>query len=268
MKKPKQNLQQGMQPINAQTTLNAVIGYPLAHSQSPSYHAQLYKKQKLNAVMLAFPTQNLKQYIEAAKTLNIQLTAVTIPHKQAIIKFLDHIDPAAKAIGAVNTVINQNGKLTGFNTDILGIAEALKRTQLRNKNVLVLGAGGASHPLCYYLNQQHAKLMCFNRTYTKAQQLMKKFKGKALKSLDHVQAKDFDIIINTTPIGMLPNTNVSPLPKHLLAKHQTVFDIVYNPQQTKLLKQAKQAGAKTISGLVMFQAQAEKQVQLLLKHKS
>lgn len=247
--------------INQLTILNAVTGFPLSHTLSPKIHAEMYAQLGINAVMLAFPSQNIEEIITCMRTLPIHLLAVTIPHKQTVMKFLDHIDSVAKKIGAVNTVINRNGKLHGYNTDVVGIAHALKNTRLKGKNVLILGAGGAARPLCWFLKKSGAKIFCLNRTRTKAEELTKKFGGTALDNKALVGAK-IDVIINATPVGMKPNVNKSPFPKSLLNKTQTVFDLIYNPEETKLLKDAKNAGAKTINGMLMFVAQAIEQVRL------
>jgi len=247
--------------INQHTALNAVTGFPLEHTLSPQLHAQIYKKLGLNAVMLAFLSQNIEEIITCMRTLPIHLLAVTLPHKQTVMKFLDRIDPVAKKIGAVNTVINRNGKLHGYNTDIVGIAHALKNTQLKGKNVLIIGAGGAARPLCWFLKKSGAKIFCLNRTRTKAEELTQEFGGIALDNNALVGAK-IDVIINATPLGMKPHIDESPFPKNLLNKNQTVFDLIYNPIETKLLKDAKKAGAKTINGMPMLLAQALEQVRL------
>lgn len=247
--------------MNSQTILNAITGYPLSHTQSPQLHKLIYETLDINAVMLAFPQQNISTMITIMRTLPIQLLAVTLPHKQEVIKHLDVVDETAKKIGAVNTVINRNGQLHGYNTDLVGIAEALKETELKGKNVLILGAGGAARPLCWFLKKQGANIFCHNRSSQKSEALMKEFGGKSLNDKELIEVK-IDLIVNATPVGMEPNTGESPFPKNLLNAHQTVFDLVYNPLETQLLKDAKQAGAKTISGHTMLIAQALEQVKI------
>lgn len=247
--------------IGPETQLNAVTGFPLGHTLSPKLHGRIYGMLKINAVMLAFPQENIEAMIKTVRALNIGLLAVTLPHKQEVMKYLDHIDETAKKIGAVNTVINRGGKLYGYNTDIDGIREALKDTEIRGKNVLVLGAGGAARPLCWFLKKNGANIFCHNRTMQKAEELMKEFGGAALdeKALGKTKA---DVIVNATPVGMEPHAGESPIDKKLLRGEQTVFDLIYNPAETQLLKDAKNIGAKTINGMPMLVAQALEQVKL------
>ncbi len=247
--------------INAQTMLNAVTGYPLGHTLSPQLHQIIYRNLKINAVMLAFPNQDIGEMMTVMRTLPVHLLAVTIPHKKAVIGHLDFVDETAKKIGAVNTVINKNGKLHGYNTDVIGIQNALKSVNLSNKNVLILGAGGAARPLCFFLRQERANIFCHNRTMEKAEELMNEFGGKPIQENELEKAK-IDVIINATPVGMKPEPGESPFPKNLLHAGQTVFDCVYNPIETQLLKDAKQAGAATISGIDMLMGQAIAQVEL------
>lgn len=250
--------------ITGKTRLNAVIGFPIGHSKSPALHNALYQKLGIDAVMLAFAHNNLKNLISAIKTLNIGLAAVTMPFKQSVMPFLDKIDKTAKKINSVNTIINKNGKLFGYNTDIDGIARALKGVVIRNKIVLVLGAGGAARAIAYYIKMKKGKLAYINRTKTKASILQKDFGGRiaSLKALQSAQ-----IIINATPIGMHPKVKASPLSKKFLRKTQVVFDLVYNPAPTQLLKDAKTAGAKTVSGTEMFAGQALRQIELFTNKK-
>lgn len=247
--------------IGPETQLNAVTGFPLGHTLSPKLHGRIYGMLKINAVMLAFPQENIDAMIKTVRALNIGLLAVTLPHKQEVMKYLDHIDETAKKIGAVNTVINRGGKLYGYNTDIDGIREALKDTEIRGKNVLVLGAGGAARPLCWFLKKNGANIFCHNRTMQKAEELMKEFGGAALdeKALGKTKA---DVIVNATPVGMEPHAGESSIDKKLLRGEQTVFDLIYNPAETQLLKDAKNIGAKTINGMPMLVAQALEQVKL------
>jgi shikimate dehydrogenase len=240
---------------------NAVTGYPLSHSLSPKLHGKIYEMLRINAVMLPYPNEKIEAMIDVVRTLPIQLMAVTLPHKQAVMKHLDEVEKTAAGIGSVNTVINNNGKLFGYNTDIIGIAEALKSVEISGKNVIILGAGGAARPLCFFLRNKHANIFCVNRTQTKAEELMQEFGGTALDNRALEKTK-IDIIINATPIGMTPNINESPFPKKLLQSDQTVFDLIYNPSETQLLKDAKNAGAKIINGMPMLIAQALEQVKL------
>lgn len=251
--------------ITALTKLNAVIGNPLGHSLSPEFHNAQYARRGLDTVMLAFPHENVEKLVDAIRTLGIGLTAVTIPHKENILEFLDEIDPLAKRIGAVNTIIQKGNKLHGFNTDYHGIAIALQDLKLNGKNVLLLGAGGAARPAAAYLADEKANVFCLNRSLERAQNLVDNFGGQAINSED-LSALSFDLIINATPIGMSPNVDETPLDEKYLNAKQVVFDFIYNPIETRLLREATAKGAKTLSGKIMFEAQALEQINLYIKN--
>jgi shikimate dehydrogenase len=250
--------------IDHETKLNLVIGYPLGHSQSPELHKNLYEQRGINAVLLAHLTQDLPATIHAIKTLSVALTAVTIPHKETILKHLDELSDEVKALGAANTIINHNNKLKGYNTDINGIEYALRNIPLQNKTVLIIGAGGAARAAAYVMQKNKANLLFLNRTPARAEAIIKLMGGKLInkESLDDLA---IDIIINTTPLGMHPNREATPLPNYRFNLNQTVFDMVYNPGDTALLKKAKADGAHIISGQDMFYGQALKQVELLME---
>lgn len=237
--------------IDAQTQFNFIIGHPLTHSLSPSFHQALYQARKINAVMLAVEQPNLSDVVESIKTLGVRLTAVTMPYKTEILSFTDAQTPAVEIIGAANTLILQGDKLVAHNTDIDGIAYALAQIDLIHKKCLILGAGGAARAVAYVLNQNNAQIYYSNRTLEKASGLIEVFGGKVvgLESFDH---HEMDVIINTTPVDRV----------YRFAPHQTVFDLRYYPKETDFLKSAKQAGCNIISGLRMFQAQANKQCDL------
>lgn len=243
------------------TKLNAVIGYPLSHSRSPKLHNPVYELQKLDAVLLPFSNPDITQLVSAIRALPIHLTAVTMPHKQSIIPLLDGIDEEAKAVHAVNTVINRNGKLYGSNTDIAGIEYALRGVILKNKNVLLVGAGGAANAVAYVVKKKKGNLLYLNRTREKAEELQKKFGGIVVRG-NELRGEGVDSIINATPVGMFPDSDDIPIPVVLLHRHQVVFDLVYNPVKTTLLKLAEKKGAKTISGLDMFAVQGLRQIEL------
>ena len=245
---------------------NAVIGNPLGHSLSPALHNLIYRLMKINAMFLPIAHPDVKVLVSVIRTLPIKLTAVTMPHKQAVMPFLDEIAKSARQAGAVNTVINKQGRLIGYNTDIFGLSFAFRNTALKNKKVLLIGAGGAAYAVASVVAQKGGRLIYLDRTAEKAKALQKKFGGKIVK-LKSLKAADIDVIINATPVGMGLLSNHLPIPAKLLAPHQTVFDLVYNPAKTKLLRAAEKIGAKTILGLEMFVAQGLKQEELFLKKK-
>ncbi len=245
--------------ITAQTKLNAVIGFPLAHSLSPAFHNEEYVKRGYDAVLLAFESEDLASLVHTIRTLKIGLTAVTLPFKEAIIPFINDVDRLAKRLQSVNTVIQKDGKLMGFNTDYFGIEKALEGVELAGKTVLLLGAGGVAKPAAAFVTDCGAKLLCMNRNPVRATELVSEFGGHVVEDLTN---ENFDVIINATPVGLTPNVDESPLDAHFLRAGQVVFDIVYNPEETRLLREAKAAGAQTRSGLAMFKAQALEQIRL------
>src|SRR3989338_1506271 len=249
--------------ISALTKLTAVIGNPVRHSLSPFLHNEIYAREKIDAVMLAFENADISQMVGAIRSLPIHLTAVTLPHKQSILPLLDEVDATAREIGSVNTVLNIEGKLKGFNTDVVGIAAALSDVELRDKNVLILGAGGAARAVAYHLKKSAARIHVCDRTADKARSLVESFGGTALKE-DELGSVPFDCIVNATPVGMSPNSGTSPAPKEIIRPGASVFDLVYTPLETTLMKDAVSRGARAISGLTMFLAQAFEQERLWL----
>lgn len=245
--------------ITAKTVLNAVIGFPLAHSQSPAFHNEEYLKRGHDAILLAFESDNLPGLVQALRTLNVGLIAVTLPFKETILPLLDELDPLAERLGSVNTVLNMDGKLKGFNTDIHGIEKAFEGVELVGKKVLLLGAGGVAKPVAHFVNEAGAELLCMNRSREHAEKLVGEFGGRIVEDLAD---ETFDVIINATPIGLAPHVEETPLDARFLRAGQVVFDIVYNPEETRLLREAKSVGAVAVSGLTMFKAQALEQIRL------
>jgi len=195
--------------------------------------------------------------------LGIHGLNVTMPHKSTVIAYLDEVDPAVKFLGSANTILNKNGKLSGFNTDGVGALKALREngTELSEKKVLLLGAGGAAKAIAFALAEEVGELVVLNRAAEKARELAealgrmfnKKVVGGSL-SPDAIakNLRDSDILINATSVGMKPNLSQSLVAPQWLRSDLTVMDIVYNPVETKLAEDAKAAGAKVISGVEML----------------
>ena len=247
--------------FNSNTDLYCILGNPVSHSKSPIMHNTFFKENKINAVYLAFNIDNIKKGVDAVRELKIKGVSVTIPFKQKIIQYLDNIDEQAKAIGAVNTIINKNGFLTGYNTDWHGGVEPLKKYGIQDKQIGLIGAGGAAHAIAYGIIKNKGNLTIINRSPEKGKKLASLFDSDFL-DINEIQNKNFDIIINTTPLGMIPDIDNSPVNKRILNKKMIVMDIVYNPLETKLLKDAKEAGCKIIDGLSMFIYQGAEQFKL------
>lgn len=252
--------------IDNKTQLNFVMGYPLEHTQSPLLHNTVYKLLNYNAVMLAHTTKNLSKTMQALKTLSAGLIAVTMPFKEEILAYLDDMSDEVKELKAANTLIFHEGKLLGYNTDVDGVGYALRNISLANKNVLIIGAGGASHAAAYHLKKNNAHLFWLNRTVSRAISSIKIFGGNIVE-IGHINDLPLDIIINTTPLGMFPNVHSSPLDNYPFKPDQIIFDMVYNPVETRMLNSAKSQGATCISGLDMFVGQGLRQIELRLNKK-
>lgn len=251
--------------ITAKTKICMVIGDPIDHSLSPKMHNAGYIALSIESdyiyVACHVKVADIKQFIDGIRAMNIHGVSLTIPHKIAVMPYLDKIDEVAQKIGAVNTIVNENGMLTGYNTDWQGILIPLeKMTDLSGKSVAVLGAGGAARAAVYALSTKKARVSIFNRTIEKAANLANDFGGEAF-SLDELERiKQMDIIINTTSVG-LKNINESLVPLEYINKHQIVFDAVYG-NETQLIHFAKSKSAKTITGLEMLLYQGAEQFSL------
>jgi shikimate dehydrogenase len=250
--------------ITAKTKICMVIGDPVEHSLSPQMHnAGLHAlgvDDKYVFVGCHVKIENIADFIKGVRAMNIHFIGCTMPHKIAVMQYVDEIDDVAKKIGAANAIINKNGVLKATNTDWLGIVGPLEKiTKLKNKTVALLGAGGAARAAAYGLTIKGAKLQIYNRTLEKAEKLTKEFGGTSYSFDELEKVKKADIVINTTSVGMRPNEKENPLPKEFLNDKQIVLDAVYMPYETLLLKTAKKQGATIIHGIEMFLAQAAAQ---------
>ena len=254
---------------------NLVIGGQLGHSLSPEFHEKIYAKLGVHARMISFETDSCEAAIQKIHELNAELSAITIPHKEAIMEFLDEIDGEALEIGAVNTVIQTAGvgdcqaRLKGFNTDITGIEKAFENegVSVKGKRLMLLGAGGAARAVAFFAKKHGAKLLCTNRNASRAAELAKRMGGQVIPWEDREKI-EADIYVNATPLGMEPNENETPISAKVFTPQKVAFDVVYAPQETVFLKNAKSHGAKIIYGIQMFEAQALAQIDLWLKSKN
>ena len=257
--------------ISGKTRVCCVIGDPIEHTLSPLIHNAAFKHLKLDLVYVAFRVrkEELKNAVKGMRSLGIHGLNVTMPHKNAIIKYLDEVDSTAKFIGSVNTVLNNDGKLIGFNTDGVGALKALKENQvhLDEKKLLLLGAGGAAQAIAFQLASEVEEIRILNRDGEKAKQLAEalreKFNRKIVgdmlsASTIKEQLKDADILVNATSVGMHPNPEQTLVNREWLKPNMAVMDIVYNPVETRLLRDAKSVGAKVVYGteMLVFQGAA------------
>ncbi|MSQ77271.1 MAG: shikimate dehydrogenase [Nitrospiraceae bacterium] len=268
--------------INTRTQLCGLLGNPVEHSLSPAIHNAAFEKLGLNFVYLAFKVEDLPGAVKGLRALgNLRGFSVTIPHKVAIMPLLDDVEQTARNIGAVNTIVIENGRLLGSNTDASGALRALTEAgaTLRGENVVLLGSGGAARAIAFALaaGAGIAKLTLLGIDEKERAGLAKDLKARtSLQLADGTITDDAlrhaieesKVLLHCTPLGMHPNVRESCVPASLLKPHLTVMDIVYNPLDTKLLTDARAAGCKTIRGLEMFLNQAVGQFELWTKQKA
>jgi len=250
--------------INLLTKICCLIGNPVEHSLSPLIHNAGYQALGINYVYLPLRVRDIKQAIESIRGLGIRGVSVTMPHKTKAIKYIDRIDPLAEKIGAVNTIVNIGGVLTGFNTDCGGALKALEEvTALRGKRAVLIGGGGAASAIAVGLKAKGVELVVLNRTEDKARKLAKKVNAEDSGGLEKLsEISSVDILINATSVGMSPKANESIIPKGLLHNRLTVFDTVYNPRETRLLIEARERGCAIVYGYKMLLYQAAMQFEL------
>jgi shikimate dehydrogenase len=241
--------------IDQKTELYGVVGYPIGHSLSPAMHGK-------NALYLAFESRDLAGCIRGVRALGIRGVSVTLPYKSAVIPLLDEVDCLAKRIGAVNTVVNDHGRLKGYNTDALGALTALKeKIELPGKACLLIGAGGVARAIGFILKDYGIHPIIANRSTERGEALAAAL-GCPFVPLD--QAKDIraNLLVQTTPVGMYPHEDQCSVSPDWLREGMVVMDVVYNPRETTLLKTAKACGCLTIDGLGMFIHQGAEQLRL------
>ena len=252
--------------INEKTEIYGVIGNPIAHSMSPAIHNAAFGRLGLNKVYLPFRVEDVVEFIEAFKAIEVKGYSVTIPHKEGVLAALDEVDELAQKIGAVNTVAERGRRLFGYNTDSSAaicslegaLGESLKGTSLSGKRVVVLGAGGAARAIVFGLSQCGAKVTILNRTVGRAERLAEEV-GAKWGPLPDVSKMKMDILVNATSVGMYPEVDETPVSKDIFRPGLIVFDMVYNPLETRLLREARGAGCRCITGLEMFVEQAKEQ---------
>ena len=248
--------------VDVATKVYGVAGDPIKSSLSPLMMNTAFRRETVNAVYLALQTKNVEDLFKLAREIPIQGLSVTMPLKEGVIKYLERTDPLSTKIGAVNTISRlPDGKFYGFNTDVAGIVGPLERRfSLRNARVLVLGAGGAARAAVFGCRDKGAEVWILNRTPETAQKLARQAGAKTMRR-DQLAKQSFDVVINATPAGMSGNkTGAILAPEELNAR--VVFDLVYNPIETPLLRMARQKGIAVISGVEMFVQQGARQFEI------
>jgi 3-dehydroquinate dehydratase / shikimate dehydrogenase len=247
--------------VDAATKVYGVAGDPIEQSLSPTIMNAALRRENVNGVFLALHAKSLKDLLACVKEIPIHGLAITMPYKQTILSHLDNTDPYTAKIGACNTVVRSgDGKLYGFNTDTSGVVRPLEqRITLNDARILVLGAGGAARAAVFGLKDRGAQVFVLNRNLVAAQKLARQAKARTVKRPD-LKRLDFDVIINATPVGM-GNTRESPLTAEEI-KARYVFDMVYDPAETRLLQMAKERGCEVIAGSEMFVHQAARQFEI------
>ncbi|WP_343223622.1 shikimate dehydrogenase [Paenibacillus oenotherae] len=249
--------------VDSGTLLYSVIGDPIRQSKSPAMMNRAFRESGINGIYTAFhiKSERLADFVAGVRAMGIRGVNVTIPHKLDIIPLLDEIDESAQAIGAVNTIVNEDGNLIGYNTDGLGYVRSLREEaepELGGKRVLIIGAGGATRGIIYALAKEGVgSIVISNRTVERAQVLVDAFRLQTdIRVVGSEKLKDAckeaDIIINTTSLGMYPHVEGTPIDTSWLRPESIASDLIYNPLTTRFLEEAKSRGCRIHGGLGMF----------------
>ena len=261
--------------ITSNTKVFGVIGDPIGHSLGPLVHNAAYRHLGLDDVYVAFrvPKEDLLSFIDDAREFGIGGLSITVPHKETVLHKLDRVDGAVKSVGAANTVVFENGQTVGYNTDYRAAMESLEaamggrqgdRSPVQGKTAIILGAGGVAKAICAGLVRRRAKVVIAARTARRGEKLAQRFSCKTIDwTARHMVSAD--ILLNCTPLGMHPNVDETPFEKHHLKPSMTVFDTVYNPESTLLIKDARSRSCRVVTGADMFIRQAALQFQLFTR---
>jgi shikimate dehydrogenase len=256
---------------DAHTKTYCIIGNPVRHSMSPHIHNASFAEVGINAVYVAFEVEDAEGAVHGMRALGMSGASVTIPHKIAVMPLLDEIDEVARMIGAVNTIANEGGKLYGLNTDGPAAVKALKDAGVdpAGKKIAVIGSGGAARATGFTLaaNERISSLAVLGVVPGEMRQLVKELSGKtdvpfsaihlAQEESDAKHAiREADVVINASPVGMHPDEDKTPIPTDWLRAETVMFDVVYTPPRTRLLREAAERGCKVVHGLEMFINQA------------
>jgi 3-dehydroquinate dehydratase / shikimate dehydrogenase len=247
--------------IAAATRLLGVVGFPIEHSLSPLIHNTALGALGLDYRYLPFEAETLSEFLPLASELRVSGLSVTLPHKERILPYLDTLDETARDVGAVNTIVKTWNRLEGYNTDVEAAVAPLRgHLGLKGSSVAVIGAGGAARALVYGLLREGARVTIFNRTSARGRSLARDLGGR---SLPWARLRRFpcDLLVNATPVGMAPDVDRTPVPASWIGA-PVVYDLIYNPPETLLLRQARRRGCAVIGGVDMFVAQGAAQFRL------
>jgi shikimate dehydrogenase len=244
-------------------TLFALFGNPIKHSLSPLMHNAVYKRMRINAHYVPVCVEDLGEAIRGIRKFGMRGVSITIPFKTAVIPYLDWVDDDAVAIGAVNTIVNDdNLGLRGYNTDWIGIVRSLEECfEIPKKTFAILGAGGAARAAVFGILQRGGIPVIVNRNLARGAKMAGSF-GCSFHSLSEIATISADCLINTTPVGMAPEQGKSPLPREVLGNFKWVMDCIYNPLKTQLLRDAEETGCQVMDGVRMFVHQGAEQIKL------
>jgi shikimate dehydrogenase len=262
--------------INVHTEFCGVIGNPVEHSLSPAIHNAAFQKLGINCVYLAWKVEAIGDAIKGLRALgNFRGASVTIPHKVSAMSYLDRVDRTARQIGAINTIVAEQGQLVGYNTDATGALRALREggAELDGRHIVIVGSGGAARAIAFALaaEPRAAKLSLLGIDDRERARLAADLRSTTTLAVEDLHLDDAalrktlpvaQVLIHCTPVGMSPEIDATCVPSSFLHSGLAVMDIVYNPRQTRLLKDARAAGCKTIPGLEMFLNQAVAQFEL------
>ncbi|RJR41756.1 MAG: shikimate dehydrogenase [Desulfobacteraceae bacterium] len=246
----------------AKQEIFGIIGNPLVHSLSPVMHNAAYREMGIDGSYEPFETDDLRTTIHMIRDRNIRGVSVTLPFKESVLPLMDDLESDAVRIGSVNTITNREGRLLGSNTDWRGLISDLRgRFAIRGKTIAVLGAGGAARAAAYAVQMEGGNPVIVNRTSARGERVARDF-GCAFHPLSEITNLRASGMINTTSVGMMPHEDQSPVPAHTLGRFRWVMDIVYNPQSTRLLREARERGCETVNGIGMFVNQGAEQIRL------
>lgn len=260
--------------ITSKTDVYCVIGNPIKHSKSPVIHNFIFEKIGVDAVYLAFEVKNLKSFFDFIRDVGVKGVSITIPHKVNATELVDKLDEFSSKVGAINTIKNDNGILTGYNTDVQGVVKSFETrgiNTLENRTALLLGNGGVAKSVAWaFWSMKVGRIIVAGRSEDKlnkfASEVKEYFNEVEVITLDRVREviKDVDVISNCTPVGMYPNIDEAPIDLSLISERHIVFDTIYNPVDTKLITHSRNIGAKIIYGIDMFVFQALEQDRIWL----